>query len=178
MTDVADRVVVDGVPQTAFTIGTDGAQYLLVLSRTGNYASTGFDSEERSARLYATLFAESPDGAVQQWRIQDGVDDCPVDVTASFTTPAVAVSDADADGLAEIWVSYRTACRGDVSPSTLKLIGYEGEQKYALRGSSKTYYGEDGSDGGDFSADAAFKQAPALLEQASSLWQTIRDERF
>lgn len=173
-----DAYFVEGVVQSAFRIRTSGQTLTLVLSRTGIYASKA-DAELRSARLYATLFTEQPDagGAQQLWRIQDFVEDCPVDVTAAFADPPVQVSDADADGVPEIWVAYRTACRGDVSPSTLKLIGYEGTQKYALRGRSRVQLGES-SEGGDSEADAALAGQPKLLAQAGSFWSQVRDERF
>jgi len=54
------------------------------------------------------------------------VDACPFDITAQFTQPALRVSDADADEKPEFWVGSRVSCRGDVSPATLKVIGYEG----------------------------------------------------
>jgi hypothetical protein len=168
-----DEYVVDGLIVDARRVDWGDQKYTLILSRTGNFT----DRDERSARLYATLFADSSDGQEQRWLIQDRVDACPVDVTAEFTDQPARVSDADADGIPEFWVSYRTSCRGDVSPSTLKVIGYEGAQKYALRGSSRIPLG-DNSEGGDYEADAAFKSAPLLQQYAHQLWMAVRDERF
>lgn len=167
--------VVSGVMTAAHRLDWRGQAYTLILSRTGSFSVA--DGDERSARLYATLFADSADGHEQRWVIQDRVDDCPVDITAEFTGKPVQVSDADADGIPEFWVSYRISCRGDVSPSTLKLIGYEGSQKYALRGTSRLQLG-DSSEGGDYQADAAFKSAPLLQEFAQQLWSAVRDEAF
>lgn len=173
--------VVDGVVQSAFHIRTGGRTLTLVLSRTGTFDAPRTDPEAylRSARLYATMFEDLPgdQGARQRWRIQDLVDECPADLTAEFTEPALRVSDADADGEPEIWVAYRIACRGDVSPSNLKIIGYEGTQKYALRGRSRISLGES-QEGGDAIPDAALAKAPELLALASSFWAQVRDERF
>lgn len=170
-----DEFVVDGVTTAAYRLDSGKQAYTLILSRTGSFAVA--DNDERSARLYATLFADSADGHQQRWLIQDRVDACPVDITAEFTGRPAQVSDADADGVPEFWVSYRISCRGDVSPSTLKLIGYEGSQKYAMRGSSRLKLG-DSNEGGDYQADAAFKSAPLLQEYAHRLWMEVRDETF
>lgn len=167
--------VVAGVMTDAYEVNFGGQSYALILSRTGSF-SVG-EGDERSARLYATLYADTADGHEQRWLIQDRVDACPVDITADFTDKPAQVSDADADGILEFWVSYRISCRGDVSPSTLKLIGYEGSQKYALRGTSRVQLG-DSSEGGDYQADAAFKAAPLLQEYAQRLWMTVRNENF
>lgn len=173
--------VVDGVVQSAFRLRTGAETLTLLLSRTGTFDAPRSDPEAylRSARLYATLYEDLPEdeGVRQRWRIQDLVDECPADLTAAFTDPPLKISDADADGEPEIWVAYRIACRGDVSPSTLKIIGYEGTQKYALRGRSRITLG-DIREGGDSSPDAALAKAPKLLAQASSFWAQVRDESF
>jgi hypothetical protein len=166
---------VNGVITAAYRTDAGKQQRTLILSRTGSFSVD--DHEARSARLYATLFVDGADGAQQAWLIQDLVDTCPVDIDAEFTTPPASISDADADGEPEFWVSYRVACRGDVSPATLKLIGYEGTQKYALRGTTRLAF-DGGSDGGEFEPDPAFKGAPKLLEHARGLWLGVRDEHF
>lgn len=173
--DDSGRYLVDGSALSQWQIQSGKERYTLVLSTTGSFRLR--DGEERSARLYATLFADQGDESQQQWLIQDRVDDCPFDLTASFTEPPVFVSDADADGITEIWVGYRLACRSDVSPATLKLIGYEGQQKYALRGTARLNLGES-HEGGEFQADPAISKAPALLKQAEAWWLQIRDDRF
>ncbi|MFO1494418.1 MAG: hypothetical protein U1F26_07150 [Lysobacterales bacterium] len=173
--DDSGRYAVDGVARSQWQIQNAKERYTLVLSTTGSFRLR--DGDERSARLYATLFVDHGDESQQQWVIQDRVDDCPFDLTASFTDPAVFASDADQDGKVEIWVAYRLACRSDVSPATLKLIGYEGQQKYALRGTARLTLGES-HEGGDFQADPALSKAPALLKQAEAWWLQIREDRF
>lgn len=175
MAGLDQEYVVDGVMTAAYRLSSAEPPYTLILSRTGSFSVA--EGGQRSARLYATLFADGADGYEQRWLIQDRVDACPVDITAAFTDRPAVVSDADADGVPEFWVSYRISCRGDVSPSTLKLIGYEGSQKYALRGTSRLQFG-DSSEGGDYQADAAFKAAPLLQAFAEQLWIQVRDESF
>jgi len=166
---------VDGVIMAAYRTHLDQQQHTLILSNTGTFRVDGHDA--RSARLYATLFADGDDGARQRWLIEDLVDTCPVDVTAQFRDPATTISDADGDGTPEIWIAYLVTCRSDVSPATLKLIGHEGAQKYALRGHTRMLF-PDSTVGGEYEADPALKRAPKLLEHASKLWMAVRDEHF
>lgn len=177
--DLAQQYSFDGVAQAGWRFSAGERDYVLVLSRTGTYTvKPGDDIDMRSARLYANLFALDGDEHTLAFTIMDFVEDCPVDVTARFTDPAMALSDLDRDGEPEVWVSYFTACRGDVSPATLKLIGYEGKQKFAMRGSARAHFGEH-TEGGTFTADAALKAAPpAFLEFAQAQWMKVRDERF
>lgn len=157
----------------------EGEQTLtLVLSETGRH---GDGDAGESARLYATLFETGENGDFRQrWRLSDWVIDCPLDLTLAYTQPAHHLRDADRDGLIEVWVSYRLACRGDVSPTALKLIGYEGTQKLAMRGSSTLVYQFDGQShtesGPPPEVDAALARQPALHAEAERIWQTIARE--
>lgn len=170
---------VPGVVQEAVRFQEGSTTLTLVLSRTGIYREP---ADIAHARLYATLFEGSRDGdgLQQRWQIADFVRDCPVDVTLRYTNPAHHLSDADQDGTLEIWVSYFLACRGDVSPSTLKLIGYEGAQKLAIRGSATLVYTVDGEEqtqtGEAPVMDAALRQSPALSTQAQSIWRRVERE--
>jgi hypothetical protein len=60
--------------------------------------------------------------------VNDFIKDCMVDIDAAFKKNSLKVTDLDKNGIAEIWVMYEMACKGDVSPSDLKIIMYEGKQ--------------------------------------------------
>jgi len=63
-------------------------------------------------------------------------------------------------------------CRGDVSPSTQKIIMHEGPRKYAVRGTSRLSIGNGQHDGGSYTSDAALQAAPAAFRQhAAQLWK-------
>lgn len=66
------------------------------------------------------------DTASQAWQIHDYVHDCETSVTAGFLQDEIAITDLDDNGQSEIWVPYLIRCAGDVSPSTMKIIMYEG----------------------------------------------------
>ncbi len=67
-------------------------------------------------------------------------------------------------------------CHGDVSPLDLKIIMYEGSQKYAMRGENKIAFGtsDDGRIryiGGEYSFDVAFGNGPEVFrQQALKIW--------
>lgn len=117
-------------------------------------------------------------GTVPNWQVHDFVADCPLDMQAQFQPKGITVTDLDQDGTAEVWLVYRTVCRGDVSPSTQKIIMYEGPRKYAVRGTSRLVLGNGQYDGGAYMLDAAWTAAPAAFRQhAARLWQQHRDEK-
>lgn len=149
----------------------------LILTETGEFKSPtqkradSPDLVDHDAEVYAYLFTKTPDGFKQTWKITDFNRNCQFDVSASFVPEATSVTDLDDDGLAEVWVVYRTACRSDVSPATMKLIMYEGTTKYAMRGETRI-----GEDGGGMNPDPAFRAAPVFLKYAEAKWMKFRNE--
>ncbi len=128
-----------------------------------------------STRLvHAYRFTEEQ-GDAPLWTINDGVEDC-FDLAAQgrFSAGAPVTTDLDGDGLLEIWTGYTYYCKGDVSPSDLKIIMYEGRKKHAMRG--ETLLEMDGRfDGGEGKMDSAFLEAPkAFRDQARKLWSQWR----
>jgi hypothetical protein len=163
-------------------------QALRYTDRTGTYTVLATEigprpdpaaqsSDGQRADLYAYHYPAT--GAAPTWQVHDFVDDCPLDLAAQFVPKSLTVTDLDQDGTAEVWLVYRTTCRGDVSPSTQKIIMYEGPRKYAVRGTSRLAIGGGKYDGGTYTLDAAWQAAPvAFRQQAAKLWQQHRDERM
>ena len=107
------------------------------------------------------------------WRVQDFVKDCELDLKANFIKNSFAVTDLDKNGKAEVWIMYETICTGDISPSTMKIIMYEDEKKYAIRGKRKAKISATEYIGGEYTFDEAFKKAPKVFRQyAINLWKT------
>ena len=132
-------------------------------------------SDGQRADLYAYHYPAS--GLAPTWQLHDFVADCPLDITAEFRPKGLTVTDLDQNGTAEVWLVYRTTCRGDVSPSTQKIIMHEGAQKYAVRGTSRIAIGNGQHDGGTYVLDAAWQAAPVAFRQhAAQLWQQHRAE--
>jgi len=164
-------------------------QALRYTDRTGTYTvlateisprpdpAQHLQEDDQRADLYAYHYAAP--GAAPTWQVHDFVAECPLDLEARFLPKALSVTDLDQDGTAEVWLAYRTTCRGDVSPSTQKIIMYEGPRKYAVRGTSRIAIGNGRYDGGTYTLDAAWQAAPAVFRQhAAQLWQQHRNERL
>jgi len=164
-------------------------QALRYTDRTGTYtvlatqsgpapdpASKDTDNAQR-ADLYAYQYPSA--GATPSWQMHDFVNGCPVDLGAEFRPKGLTVTDLDQDGTAEVWLVYRTVCRGDVSPSIQKIIMYEGARKYAVRGTTRLVAGREQLDRGSSTFDASWQTAPAAFRQhATQLWQQHRDEKI
>ncbi len=136
---------------------------------TADPAAKTTDDAQR-ADLYAYQYPAT--GSTPSWQVHDFVGDCPLDLQARFRPKGLTVTDLDQDGTAEVWLVYRTVCRGDVSPSTQKIIMYEGARKYAVRGTSRLPLGGGRYDGGTYALDAAWQAAPAAFRQhAAQLWR-------
>ncbi len=107
---------------------------------------------------------------------RDLVEDCPLDLVATFIDGASGVTDLDGDGIAEATYGYQLACRGDVSSATYKLLLVENGKKYILRGSSRLRV--DGApSGGDFKPEpAAAKWPKTFYEHVTALWRATADD--
>lgn len=151
---------------------TDGlGKHLVVLTETGETPTkNALDDSYRDAALYAYHYTTSA-GNKLTWKVNDFVQECPVDIEANFIKNTFQLTDLDKDGKAEVWLAYRTVCHGDVSPSTMKIIMYEGVQKFAVRGLSKIQVTETDFEGGKYTFDDAFKRGPeAFRKFATKLW--------
>ena len=74
------------------------------------------DETKKGTGIYGYHFVKNK----QLWRTQDGVFDCELDMTARYLKGTLAITDLDNDGVKESWFAYEVACRGDVSPTTIK----------------------------------------------------------
>lgn len=140
---------------------------LVVISETGVYES---GNGNRNAEIFACHFL-LPDTLKPSWKLYDFEKDCPVDVEAEFLKDPIDITDLDSDGITEIWLIYKKACRGDVSPSEMKIIMYEGAKKYAMRGENKVQLSGAASYGGAYKFDKAFNDAPVFKKFALKKWQ-------
>ncbi|MDM1556765.1 hypothetical protein PYS58_11045 [Chryseobacterium indologenes] len=151
-------------------------EYIVITSETGVYLNKNFHHENdgSDAEVFAQCYSLGNNQLV--WKVNDFIKDCMVDIDAAFKKNSLQVTDLDRNGIAEIWMMYEIACKGDVSPSDLKVIMYEGNQKFAMRGESKIRtgmedHGKPVFEGGSYTFDKAFKEGPkAFREYAEKLW--------
>lgn len=148
----------------------------LVLYETGVFGNQ--QTEASSAKLSAALYLKNDTGFVQQWNLNDFVNDCQVDVVCEFYKNHLAITDLNKNGIAEITMVYALSCRGDVSPNEKKLMIYEGSNKYALRGSELLIMQKD-TVGGNMKADEQFEKLPAEVQDfAKTHWQKFGLQKY
>ena len=150
----------------------------------------------RTAELYAYHYLKTDGDYKQVWQISDRELSCPLDIVTEFIPGSTTVTDIDKDGKAEIKVQYSLACRGDVSPSSMKLIMQENQEVYTLNGNRWMSFGpeskfdvntsnvnlenlpvlDDGEDAllrsfGRYETEKYFQTAPpSFLEYAKNEW--------
>lgn len=135
--------------------------------------------DTRSAYLYGYHFLKTGNTYTQQWKIQDFVKECPVDITLEYLPDSPKVEDLDGDGQAETLLLYTLACKGDVSPDDMKLILHKGQTKYAIRGTRGLRIQGKLAEKPDMRVDASLKNAPVALQKAAvNWWKTNEMQRY
>jgi hypothetical protein len=137
------------------------------------------DDSYSDGALYAYHYLVSGDSTKQTWKVYDYVKECPVDMFLYFVDNAFAVTDLNNDGKAEVWIMYKVSCQGDVSPIPMKIVMYQGNKKFAVRGTTRVKVSATDYMGGEYSFDEAFKNAPAeFREYAEKLWKQHKTETW
>jgi len=155
---------------------------ILILTMTGikkkKVNHPDFEEYINEAELFGYHYVGSGNSFTLLWKINDFVNDCPLDLTLDFIPGSLSITDLNDNGIAESTFLYKLACRGDVSPSTLKLIMHENDTKYALRGDMLVRI-NGYNEGGNYKVDKSFDSAPgAFLDFAKSQWMEFRLETF
>lgn len=146
---------------------------IVILTATDKMQSKSATDEGYSdAALYAYHFIASGDSNKLTWRVYDFVKECPVDMFLYFVDKTFAVTDLNKDGKAEIWIMYKVSCQGDVSPIPMKIIMYQDNKKFTVRGTTKVKVSASEYMGGNYTFDEAYKNAPVKFRQyAEQLWK-------
>ena len=145
---------------------------IVITTETGETINKTAPSDDfRDAALYAYHFIVGKDSTNLTWKVYDFIKECPLDMEANFVKNTFQVTDLNNDGVSEVWLMYKTVCHGDVSPCDMKIIMYQGQQKYAMRGQNKVQVSDKEFDGGDYKFDKAFIDGPTTFRDfARKLW--------
>ena len=113
------------------------------------------------------------------WKVQDFVRDCEVSADLELVAP-IRLTDIDENNLKEVWMIYKLACRGDVSPANMKIIMYEGTRKHAVRGGMRLDLPEElgGTVTGSHEADDAMRKAHEEIYRHSELLWNLYDREL
>lgn len=137
-----------------------------------------FDEYEQECELFGYHYVSSGGSFTLLWKIQDFINKCPLDLTLDFIPNSLTITDINENGIAESTFLYKMACRGDVSPSDLKLMMHENDNKYAIRGTMHIK-ADMINEGGSYKVDKSFDSAPdGFLDYAKEQWKKFREERF
>lgn len=168
-----------GTVQKALTWVDSNGKNMVLTCATGNFSNDTSSMDGQDAELYAYHYVIQNNKTNLMWKIFDYVRDCPVDIEASFILNAIQITDLNADNLAEIWIMYKTACRGDVSPADMKIIMYEGKNKYAMRGQNRVKLDDKTFLGGQFKFDNMFNKAPVSFKTyAKKMWADNIEQKW
>ena len=155
-------------------------EHIIILTETGEIPSKKIIEQENETdfKIFAyDYLLDKNDGKYKlNWKIQDFISNCEFDLMMGFVKNTFKITDLNKNGIAEIWTMYSMTCTSDVSPSEMKIIMYEGKQKFAIRGENKVMHGidDDGNEmymGGEYKIDKAFSDGPIVfLDFAKKLW--------
>ena len=153
---------------------------IVILTVTEKTQSINAPSDGYSdGALYAYHYLVSGDNIKQTWRVYDYVKECPLDMFLYFVDKTFSVTDLNKDGKAEVWIMYKVSCQGDVSPIPMKIIMFQDNLKYAVRGTTRVKVSAADYIGGEYTFDEAFKNAPAEFQQyAVKLWKQHKTETW
>ena len=155
-----------------------GLNYVIT-TETGRIYSKAKDDDLFDAFLYAYHYVIKNGNNKSIWKIYDYNKGCDLDLDFYFIDSTFAVTDLDKNGIAEVWIMYKNSCHGDVSPVPTKIIMYEGNKKYALRGETRVQVSETDYVGGNYSIDGNFKNGkPAFRQYAEKLWAQNKIEKW
>lgn len=113
-----------------------------------------------------------------EWKIKDGVNNCPVDVSLEFFTKLIEITDNNKDGYSEITIPYNMFCGGGVDPYEVKIIVVEQNKKYVLRGQSMYYANNEKNYNGEgFKLDQTIESKPYLKTQILKTWSAIHKHK-
>ena len=167
ITDLPSNIKYEGKIKEAVRWTDNLGDNIVITTETGYYQS----KKGNSAELFAYHFIVSNDTVKQTWKVYDFFHDCPTDMYVNFLKNTFEVTDLNNDGVAEIWMMYKTSCCGGVDPGDMKIIMYHGQQKFAMRGLYQVQVSDTDFIGGDYKFDRAFMDGPTEFKDfAKNLW--------
>lgn len=146
---------------------------ILITTETGSIENPIYEDDDyKDSEIYAYHFLNKYNTYEPTWTVNDFEKKCSLDVSAQFIPNSLQITDLNNNGIAEIWLVYKTNCTSDVSPFNLKIIMYEGNIKYTIRGKSKVQIGENEFVGGKYQMDKALYKADKKTKDfAKKLWE-------
>jgi hypothetical protein len=137
--DIPESIIVKGEFLIAKKWNDKNGENLLIVYRKGPIKETENEVELYRKGRYAEFFGEQyikkGDNYKLLWDIYDSERHCTVDLWIGLLPNSIKITDLDNDGITETTMIYKLTCRGDVSPSRMKLLIHENDITMGLRGS-------------------------------------------
>ncbi|MCW7537989.1 hypothetical protein OOT46_09020 [Aquabacterium sp. A7-Y] len=135
--------------------------------------------EGTSAGLHAFGYRVEQQALRRVWKVEDGLEDCDLDLTSFFEIDSLEVTDLDGNGIGEVSFVYRLACNGGLDLIDEKLFLVEDGKKFPVRGGTEWTGVDDNDQGGHYDGpmwvDKAYNHAPASFKPfAVAKWRRFR----
>jgi hypothetical protein len=114
----------------------NGDNYLII-SRFGPSRTPDPDSLHSgftNVDLNACQYLIKNNSAVTLWKTSESVKNCMTDMWIELFPNSTSITDLNKNGITETTIVYRYSCRGDISPSNMKVVMHEGTQTFCLNG--------------------------------------------
>ncbi|WP_108869707.1 M949_RS01915 family surface polysaccharide biosynthesis protein [Aquimarina aquimarini] len=141
--------------------------------------SQKYDIQDKS-ELYVYLFQKrsNQNQFQMKWRMYDYTKCFGVDMYTGFIKKAATITDLDKDGISEVSIPYVLICRGGMDPGTMKIIMYEDDTKYALRGETAICKQKEVMYGGTYKASESLKTNRIFNEYLEKRWEMHKCEKL
>lgn len=137
----------------------------------GADAAEAEDMEWSQKSIFAHVYAFGKEQPIELWTHNDEVKECPFDLTLAYIDGTLKVTDLDNDGTAEVAFMYQLSCKSDVSPDEIRLLMYEGKDRYSISGIMGLKLGTEINEPPVTTPDAALGAAPeAFRKHAEAIW--------
>jgi hypothetical protein len=135
--DIPKQIAIKGDLLIAKQWNDNNGENLLIVSRkiTTNKADTTMYSDDtHNAELWCQQYIKKAEGYELLWKIYDSEMDCYFDLWLGLLPNSTSITDLDNNGITETTLIYKSTCRSDGSPSYMKLVMQEANDKMELRG--------------------------------------------
>jgi len=182
--DIPKTIDFRGTVVEALTWTDSNGENVLIQTVTGHFTWKDFEqnsvkySIQDKSELYAYLFQknDADSNYKLKWRVYDYTECFGVDWFTGFTPKATTITDLNNDGVTEITMPYVSICRGGMDPGDMKIIMYQGNTKYALRGSTMLMCKSKNPYGGKFTESKNLQANPVIKNFLIKHWNRNKCE--
>lgn len=145
--EIPETIIYEGKVQDVYRWQDKSGDNIFFVSVKGPYPDLDkgeAEEEGKTAEIFAVHYLKDSGADYRAiWRMKDREFSCPLDITTELLPGSLTVTDLDQNGIGEVKFQYALACRGDVSPASMKLLMEESGKQYSLNGSRWVEFSPD-----------------------------------